>query len=62
MSQELFFKVREISDVDEDTLTAVINEMVTDGWKFDAMHFAMRESSKRPAMAFLVFTKTETPE
>ena len=36
-----------------------LNEMTAEGWKFDTMHFAMRESSKRPAMAFLIFTRSD---
>ena len=31
--------------------------VTADGWTFDTMHFAMRESSKRPSMAFLSFTR-----
>jgi hypothetical protein len=27
------------------------------GWSFDGMQFAMRDSSKRPSMAFLIFTR-----
>ena len=27
------------------------------GWKFDGLQFAMRESSKRPSMAFVFFTR-----
>jgi hypothetical protein len=30
-----------------------------EGWTFDTMQFAMRDSSKRPAMAFLAFTHNE---
>ena len=39
-----------------------INETVTGGWHFDGIQFAMRDSSKRPAMAFLLFTREEEPE
>jgi stress response protein SCP2 len=42
-------------DVTEEALTAIVNEMAAEGFELDAMHFAMRESSKRPSMAFLVF-------
>src|SRR5262249_6851435 len=28
-------------------------------WRFDGIHFAMRDSSKRPAMAFLLFTRPD---
>jgi hypothetical protein len=54
---EVVYKVVETSNVAEDELERIINERVADGWIFDGMQFAMRESSKRPAMAFLLFTR-----
>ena len=60
---DLVYKVVETSSVSEDELERIINERVADGWVFDGMQFAMRESSKRPAMAFLLFTRdSEGPE
>ncbi|MBK7860183.1 MAG: hypothetical protein IPJ65_16525 [Archangiaceae bacterium] len=35
--------------------------MVQNGWNFDNVHFAMRETSKRPAMAFVFFTRMGDP-
>ena len=52
----LQYKVVELSNVSEDVIEEALNEWTAKGWKFDTMQFAMRESSKRPAMAFLVFT------
>jgi hypothetical protein len=52
----LQYKVVELSSVSEDTIEEALNEWTAKGWRFDAMQFAMRESSKRPAMAFLIFT------
>ena len=54
---DVVYKVVETSSVSEDELERIINERVADGWIFDGMQFAMRESSKRPAMAFLLFTR-----
>ena len=54
---EVVYKVVETSNVAEDELERLINERVAEGWLFDGMQFAMRESSKRPAMAFLLFTR-----
>jgi len=54
---ELIYKVVETSSVSEDELERIINDRVSQGWAFDGMQFAMRESSKRPAMAFLLFTR-----
>lgn len=53
----LQYKVVELSNVTEDAVEEALNEKVAEGWSFDGMQFAMRESSKRPAMAFLLFTR-----
>ncbi len=53
------YKVVEVSMVSEDMLEEVLNEWTTQGWRFDGMHFAMRESSRRPSMAFVIFTREE---
>ncbi|MCP5039945.1 MAG: DUF4177 domain-containing protein [bacterium] len=36
-----------------------LNEWTGRGWKFDTIQFAMRDSSKRPAMAFITFVRDE---
>jgi hypothetical protein len=38
-------------------LEETLNEWTAKGWRFDGMQFAMRESSKRPSMAFVIFTR-----
>jgi hypothetical protein len=48
----LVYKVVEVNSVSEDMLEEVLNEWTDKGW-----HFAMRESSKRPSMAFVTFTR-----
>ena len=48
-----------LADADRAPLRYGGNEWTAEGWNFDTMQFAMRESSKRPAMAFLVFTRDE---
>lgn len=53
----LQYKVVELSTVDEATLEDTVNSWVPRGWTVESVHFAMRESSKRPAMAFLFFTR-----
>lgn len=55
----LTYKVVEISMVSEDSIEEVLNEWTGQGWRFDGMHFAMRESQKRPSMAFVIFTRDE---
>ena len=56
---EIRYKVVETSDVTDVELERVLNETTEQGWKLDTIQFAMRDSSKRPAMAFVVFTRHE---
>ena len=51
------YKVVETSSVTDDQLERIINEWVGRRWSFDSIHFVIREASRRPAMAFLMFTK-----
>ena len=53
----LTYKVVEIGTVTEETIEETLNTMSSQGWHFDGLQFAMRESSKRPAMAFALFTR-----
>jgi len=53
----LEYKVVEVSTVSEDVLEDVLNEWTGAGWNFEGMQFAMRESSRRPSMAFVIFTR-----
>jgi len=55
------YKFVELSTVTDEEIERTVNEWVAKGWHFDGMHFAMRDASKRPAMAFLAFTR-ERPE
>jgi hypothetical protein len=56
----LEYKVVEVNSPTDEELTRVVNEWVGQGWRFENFQFAMRESSKRPAMAFAIFTR-ESP-
>ena len=55
----MFYKVVETSTVTDERLEAMINEWVEKGWQLDEIKFAMKDSSKRPAMAFILFVKKE---
>jgi hypothetical protein len=55
------YKVVETSDVTGDALERILNEWTEKGWRFEMMQFAMRDSSKRPAMAFVTFVREGTP-
>ena len=53
----LQYKVVELSEVTDEQVEKALNEWTAQGWTWDGMHFAMRDSSKRPSMAFLAFTR-----
>ena len=54
---EAEFKVVETSVVTDTELERILNEMARRGWILDGIHFVIRESSRRPSMAFLLFTR-----
>jgi hypothetical protein len=51
------YKIVEASTVTDEALEDIVNTWVRQGWALDGIQFAMRESSKRPAMAFVLFTR-----
>lgn len=53
------YKVVELGTVTEETIEETLNEWSAKGWRFDGMQFAMRESSRRPSMAFVLFTREQ---
>ncbi|PLX89425.1 MAG: DUF4177 domain-containing protein [Desulfuromonas sp.] len=55
----LTYKVVETSQVEDLALEKIVNEWTAQGWDFDRMQFAMRDASRRPAMAFIFFTRDE---
>ena len=57
----LTYKVIEIPIVTDETIEAVLNEWTAQGWHFDSLQFVVREASKRPSMAFVLFTRSEQP-
>lgn len=54
------YKVIELGTVTEDTIEDALNEWTAKGWVFDGLQFSMRESSRRPSMAFVLFTREST--
>ncbi len=51
------YKVVETSLVTDEALEEILNRWTGAGWHFECVQFAMREASKRPAMAFVFFTR-----
>ena len=58
----VIYKVVETSEVSDVELEKILNEWTAEGWTLDSVQFAMRDSSKRPAMAFVTFTRPADPE
>jgi hypothetical protein len=56
------YKVVESSSVSDEELETILNEWTAKGWTLDSIQFAMRESSKRPSMAFVLFSRDEDGE
>jgi len=55
----LHYKVVELTEVTDEEIEAALNRWTAEGWAFDTMQFAMRDSSKRPSMAFITFTRPD---
>ncbi len=53
------YKVVETSSVTDEELETILNEWTAKGWTLDGIQFAMRESSKRPSMAFVLFSRED---
>jgi hypothetical protein len=51
------YKVVEISVVTDESIEDALNQRTIEGWCFDSIQFVVREASKRPSMAFLLFTR-----
>ncbi len=53
------YKVVETSSVTDEELETILNDWTAKAWALDSIQFAMRESSKRPSMAFLIFSRDD---
>jgi len=51
------YKVVETSQVTEDSLEEILNRWTAEGWRYDGMQFVVKESARRPSMAFVLFVK-----
>ncbi|MCH7598780.1 MAG: DUF4177 domain-containing protein [Myxococcales bacterium] len=45
--------------VSAEDIEKTLNSWTAKGWTFDTIQFAMRDSSKRPAMAFVTFVRDD---
>ncbi len=51
------YRVVETSTVTDDSLSRILNAETRAGWVYDGMTFVPNEASKRPRMAFIIFTR-----
>ena len=51
------YKVIETSEVTEDRIEDILNHWTAEGWRYDGMQFVVKESARRPSMAFILFVK-----
>ena len=56
------YKVVETSQVTEDSLEEILNHWTAEGWRYDGMQFVVKESARRPSMAFVLFVKGDESE
>lgn len=55
------YKVVEISDVVDREIEDALNRWTGAGYRFESIHFVTQPGSRRPAMAFLVFSRRAEP-
>ncbi len=53
------YHVVETSDVTAEALEEILNEWTNQGWKFDGMQFVVKETARRPTMAFILFIRED---
>jgi hypothetical protein len=56
------YHVIETTEVTAETLEHLLNRCAEKGWRFEGMNFVVKESARRPSMAFLLFTQPEKEE
>jgi hypothetical protein len=58
----LRYKFVELSVVTDEALEGAVNHWVGRGWQLDGIRFVVTEHSKRPAMAFVSFTRGDVDD
>lgn len=59
MASPLRYKFVELSTVTDEAIEEAVNHWVALGWELDGIRFVTSEASRRPAMAFISFTRAE---
>lgn len=52
------YKVVECSPVTDENLERVLNQWTHEGWLLESISFVPNDASKRPRLAFVLFTRT----
>ena len=55
----MVYKVVEVTPVTDEELEKALNRWTAEGYNFAGIQFAMRESSPRPGLAFVIFIKSD---
>ena len=55
----MHYKVVETSTVTDEEIERILNTWAAQGYSFASIHFVTTDSSRRPKMAFLFFTRQE---
>ena len=55
--EERIYKVVEVADVVDRTLEEALNRWTGEGYRFESVHFVTQPGSRRPSLAFLLFTR-----
>jgi len=56
-NSDMDYKVVETSVVTDEELERILNEWTAQGYCFESIQFVISNASKRPAMAFVFFTR-----
>lgn len=56
------WRVVELTDVCDRTIEEALNAATGDGLRFESVHFVTQPGNRRPAMAFLFFTRDALPQ
>ncbi|MBM2827753.1 MAG: hypothetical protein HW408_285 [Actinobacteria bacterium] len=51
------YKVAELTDVTDQAMEETLNRWTAEGYRFESIHFVTQPGNRRPAMAFIFFTR-----
>jgi hypothetical protein len=55
----LRYKFVELLTVTDDLIEDCVNQWISEGWTFEGIRFVTNDSSRRPVMAFVSFTRAD---